>query len=115
MVLDEAYIQNLKRIDQQSSMDSSLARRAISWISYAQRPLTTRELCCAVSIELGMVNMPNIYLYSFEDVGFACSGLIMVDGRPTLSVSCTTRHKITWSAYDQNGTLTLGERLQQHA
>ena len=49
--LDEAYNEAIKRIDGQLAEDRSLARRALSWITYAKRPLTMKELCHALAIE----------------------------------------------------------------
>ena len=51
--LDEAYSEAIRRIDGQLAEDRLLARRALSWISYAQRPLNTEELCHALAIEQG--------------------------------------------------------------
>ena len=49
--LDNAYNGAIERIDGQLPEDRSLAKRAISWISYAQRLLTIQELCHALAIE----------------------------------------------------------------
>ena len=77
--LDMAYSDALERIDGQLAEDRILARRALSWISYAQRPLTTVELCHALAIEPGdkALNVDNIY--DVEDIISVCAGLIIVD------------------------------------
>src|SRR5271155_458465 len=49
--LGEAYGEAIKRIDGQLAEDRSLARRALSWISHAQRLPTTKELCYALALE----------------------------------------------------------------
>lgn len=56
-----------------------LARRAICWISYAQRPLTTQELCCALAIEPGDKALNTDNVYEIEDIVSICAGLVTVD------------------------------------
>jgi hypothetical protein len=51
--LGDAYGEATKRIDGQLPGDRSLARRALSWITYAERLLTTKELCHALAIKPG--------------------------------------------------------------
>jgi hypothetical protein len=77
--LKEAYSEALRRIDGQLAEDRLLARRALSWISYAQRLLTTKELCYALAIEPGdkALNADNIY--DVEDIISVCAGLVTVD------------------------------------
>lgn len=76
--LKEAYSEALRRIDGQLAEDRLLARRALSWISYAQRLLTTKELCYALAIEPGdkALNADNIY--DVEDIISVCAGLVTV-------------------------------------
>jgi Ankyrin repeats (3 copies)/Ankyrin repeats (many copies) len=77
--LDEAYSDAIKRIDGQLAEDRSLARRTISWISYAQRPLTAQELCHALAVEPGdrALNADNVH--DVEDVVSVCAGLVTID------------------------------------
>ncbi len=77
--LDEAYKEAIKRIDGQLVEDRSLARRALSWIIYAKRPLTTQELCCALSVESGDKSQNKDNICDIEDVLSACAGLVVVD------------------------------------
>jgi hypothetical protein len=77
--LDEAYGEAIKRIDGQMVEDRSLARRALSWISYAQRLLITKELCHALAIEPGDRALNNDNIYDVEDVISVCAGLVTVD------------------------------------
>jgi hypothetical protein len=51
--IDNAYGEAVERIERQLPGDTSLAKQALSWITYAQRPLTTQELCHALAIEPG--------------------------------------------------------------
>jgi hypothetical protein len=59
--------------------DKLLAKRAICWISHAQRPLTTKELCCALAIEPGDKTLNTDNFYEVEDIISVCAGLITVD------------------------------------
>jgi hypothetical protein len=77
--LDKAYGEAIKRIDGQLAEDRSLARRALFWISYAQRLLTTKELCYALAIEPGDRTLNNDNIYDVEDVISVCAGLVTVD------------------------------------
>jgi len=77
--LDEAYGEAIKRIDGQLAEDCSLARGALSWITYAQRPLTTKELCCALAIKPGDKALNKDDVYDVEDVISVCAGLVIVD------------------------------------
>ena len=49
--LDVAYTDALQRIEGQLEGDRELARRVLSWITSAKRPLTTTEICCALAVE----------------------------------------------------------------
>jgi ankyrin repeat protein len=79
VILDEAYSEQIKRIDGQLVEYISLARRALSWITYAQRPLTTKELCHALAIEPGDKALDDGNSCDVKDVISVCAGLITVD------------------------------------
>jgi len=79
VALDDAYNKATKQIDEQLPGDCLLAKRAISWITYAQRPLTTNELCHAVSIEHGDKALDSDDIYNVEGVISVCAGLVAVD------------------------------------
>ncbi|KAF2729730.1 hypothetical protein EJ04DRAFT_588331, partial [Polyplosphaeria fusca] len=77
--LDDAYKDAIHRIEGQLAGDSEQAKNVLSWITYAQRPLTTAELCCALAVEheeeeLNPENIPDM-----EDLVSVCAGLIVVD------------------------------------
>jgi len=77
--LYEAYDGAIKRIDGQLAEDRSLARRTLSWITYAQRLLTTIELCHALAIEPDDKTLNNDNVYEVDDVVSVCAGLVTVD------------------------------------
>ncbi|KAF1935174.1 hypothetical protein EJ02DRAFT_416166, partial [Clathrospora elynae] len=77
--LDDAYKDALQRIEGQLDGDCKLAKKVLSWITFAKRPLTTAEICCALAVEpedteLDLENMPDI-----EDLVTVCAGLVVVD------------------------------------
>jgi ankyrin repeat protein len=77
--IDIAYEQVLERIDSQRPGHVELAKKVLSWVVYAKRPLTTRELCCALTVEPGdskldISNEPDI-----DDMVSVCAGLVVVD------------------------------------
>ena len=82
--LDKAYGEALKRIDGQLPEDRSLATRALSWITHAQRLLTTTELCHALAIEPGDKSLNNDNVYDVEDVISFCAGLVTVDPKSNI-------------------------------
>ena len=77
--LDKAYSDAIERIDGQLPEDRSLARRTISWVSYAQRPLITQELCHALAIVLGDRALNGNNFYDVEDIISVCAGLVTID------------------------------------
>jgi hypothetical protein len=82
-----------------------LAKKVLSWITYAKRPLTTTELCCALAVEpeeteLDPDNVPDV-----EDLLSVCAGLVVVDQESAIIrlVHYTTqeyfeRIRDTWNA-----------------
>ncbi|KAH7061025.1 ankyrin repeat domain-containing protein [Paraphoma chrysanthemicola] len=77
--LDKAYGEALQRIEGQLSGDLERAKKLLSWITYAKRPLTTAEICCALAVEpegaeLDPENVPDV-----EDLVSVCAGLVVVD------------------------------------
>ncbi|RYP26030.1 hypothetical protein DL768_011840 [Monosporascus sp. mg162] len=77
--LDEAYDEAIKRIDSQLPDDSALAKTVLSWITYAQRPLTTEELCHALAMEPGEDVLDQDNIPDVEDIVSVCAGLVTVD------------------------------------
>lgn len=49
--LNVAYAEALQRIEGQLKGDRKLAKRALSWITFAKRPFTTTEICCALALQ----------------------------------------------------------------
>ncbi|KAH8710036.1 ankyrin repeat domain-containing protein [Phaeosphaeriaceae sp. PMI808] len=77
--LNDAYCEALERIEGQQAGHSRLAKHVLSWITFAKRPLTTAEICCALAVEsdeaeLDPENKPDV-----EDLVSVCAGLVVVD------------------------------------
>ncbi|KAF2470492.1 ankyrin repeat protein, partial [Lindgomyces ingoldianus] len=77
--LDDAYKKAMQRIKGQLNGDYQQAKKVLSWIIYAQRPLSTDEICCALAVEqekedLDPENVPDV-----EDLVSVCAGLVVVD------------------------------------
>ena len=51
----------------------------LSWITFAKRPLTTAEICCALAIEAGEVELDPENIADVEDLVSVCAGLVIVD------------------------------------
>ena len=51
----------------------------LSWITFAKRPLTTVEICCALAIEIGEVKLDPENVADVEDLISVCAGLVVVD------------------------------------
>ena len=77
--LDRAYNEALQRINGQLPGKRLLAKRTLSWISYAQRLLTTQELCHALAIKPGDKTLNTDNVYEVEDIISVCAGLVTVD------------------------------------
>ncbi|KFY95418.1 hypothetical protein V498_03373 [Pseudogymnoascus sp. VKM F-4517 (FW-2822)] len=77
--LDRAYGEAIVRIEGQLPGDTSLAKKALSWITYAQKPLTAQELCCAIAIEPGETELNPDAVPDIDDILSVCAGLVMVD------------------------------------
>jgi hypothetical protein len=77
--LDDAYKEAIQRIEGQLSGDYELAKRVLSWITYAKRPLTTAEICCALAVEPDEAELDPENIPDVEDLLSVCAGLVVVD------------------------------------
>ncbi|KAF2192221.1 ankyrin repeat protein, partial [Zopfia rhizophila CBS 207.26] len=77
--LDDAYRDALQRIEGQLEGDHELAKKVLSWITFAKRPLTTAEICCALAVELDEAELDPEHIPDVEDLVSVCAGLVVVD------------------------------------
>ncbi|KAI9702255.1 MAG: hypothetical protein M1820_006187 [Bogoriella megaspora] len=79
--LEKAYNDAIIRIDGQLPDDRCLARRVISWITYAKRPLLTDELRHALAVNIGDKELDSENLLDTEDLAAFCAGLVTIDAK----------------------------------
>lgn len=77
--LEKAYDDAIERIKSQLPEDNALATNVLSWITYAQRPLTTTEISHALAVELGKEEIDLDNILDIDDIVSVCAGLVTVD------------------------------------
>ena len=77
--IDDIYDDAMERIEQQRDVDRKLAKRVLSWITYAIRPLTVKELQHALAVSPNMTKMdPGAIIYE-KNLTSVCAGLVVID------------------------------------
>ena len=77
--LGDAYNATIERIKAQDGDKSRLGMEALMWVSHAERPLRSDELCHALAVELGSRNFNTGNAPSISTLVSCCQGLITVD------------------------------------
>jgi ankyrin repeat protein len=77
--LDKTYKQAMERIESQGEGFRKLAKRILSWVTYAKRPLSTAELQHALAVRPGMAELDEDFLPEVEVLGSICVGLVTID------------------------------------
>jgi ankyrin repeat protein len=77
--LEAVYSEAILRIDGQPQGNRILAKNALLWISYAQRPLTTGELCHALAVQSGDTELDQDDIPDIDDIISVCAGLVTID------------------------------------
>jgi hypothetical protein len=77
--LNKAYDEAIERIEGQLPGKRARAKSVLSWITYAQRPLTTGELCHALAVELESEELDQDNIPDVEDIVSVCAGLVTAD------------------------------------
>ncbi|KAH9207677.1 ankyrin repeat protein, partial [Leptodontidium sp. 2 PMI_412] len=78
-VLLKVYDRAMDRIIGQGDDFGLLAKKVLSWITYATRPLTTLELRHAMAVEIGELELDEENLPKIGDLVSVCAGLVTVD------------------------------------
>lgn len=73
------YKDAMNRIEGQVLDQKELAKKVLSWITCAKRPLTTSELQHALAVEVGESDLDEDNLPQIGDMVSVCSGLVRVD------------------------------------
>ena len=76
---DHAYEEAMIRIEGQMSDQEELAKQVLSWITCANRPLTTLELQHALAVEMDESELDEENLPEIEHMVSVCAGLVTVD------------------------------------
>ncbi|KAM3075100.1 hypothetical protein ACMFMG_007443 [Clarireedia jacksonii] len=82
--LDTMYGQAMERINKQMAGPRALAKKVLSWILHAKRPLTTAELQHAVAIRHGTVELHEKFLPEVEDLVSDCAGLVTISDKSNI-------------------------------
>jgi ankyrin repeat protein len=77
--LDATYIRSLEQIEKQKDYMRRLAFKTLRWVVYAQRPLTTDELRCALAAEEELITRVNEELDDIDVILGACAHLLVED------------------------------------
>ena len=77
-VLDHAYDDTLRRIQEQRPGFQQLAMGALAWITHAKRPLRTVELQVALAIEIGEPGLDRDNIEKMERIISVCAGLVTI-------------------------------------
>lgn len=77
--LDTTYDKAMERISSQLPEQYELAKQALSWVTYAQRRLSTLELRHALAVEPGETLLDEDNLPDIDDIVSVCAGLVITD------------------------------------
>jgi hypothetical protein len=77
--LDQAYQEVMKRIQGQEAGFHELAKRVLSWVTCARRPLSTLELRHALAVEVKNSEFGEDNLQEIDEVISVCAGLVIID------------------------------------
>ena len=77
--LRDAYAETLTRVKAQKGNKSGLGLNVLMWVSYSERPLRVEELCHAVGVEIGSVDLDPENVPALRTLLMSCLGLITVE------------------------------------
>jgi hypothetical protein len=77
--VDETYNEAMERIERQNEYDRALAKRVLSWVTHAYRPLTVPELQNALAVVHGTPALDPDNITDEEILTSICAGLVVVD------------------------------------
>ena len=78
--LDALYDQAMCAINEQTPEDSSLAKRILSWVAYADRLLTVKEMQYLLAIDLNDEQLHSDAVPEEGILSAVCAGLILIEG-----------------------------------
>ena len=76
--LGDAYGVTLGRVKGQGEERARLGMAALMWVSHSERPLKVNELCHALAVEIGSLNLNTDNVPSIGTLLACCQGLVVV-------------------------------------
>jgi len=77
--LSDAYTATLTRLKAQKGYKSVLGLKALMWVLYSERPLRVQELCDALGVEIGSVDLDPQDVPELRTLLASCLGLVTVE------------------------------------
>jgi hypothetical protein len=77
--MDDTHDEAMKRIERQEDGRKQLARRVLSWISYACPPLSVHEPQHALAVVPNTTNLDPEAIIGDEILTLVCDGLVVID------------------------------------
>jgi len=83
--LGSAYGETLDRIKRQEGARARLGMAVLMWISHSERPLKVVELCHALAVEIGSLDLNADNVPSIRTLISCCEGLVVVDKEASIA------------------------------
>src|ERR1700722_4229525 len=77
--MDGTYDEAMERVEQQDDRRKQLARRVLSWITYAVRPLSVKELQHALAVMPDTTKLDPEDIIDYEILTSVCAGIVVID------------------------------------
>jgi hypothetical protein len=77
--VEDTYDEAMERITGQNEDDKELAKRILSWVTFAHRPLKVEELQHALAIIPDMTHIDPDSIINEDILSSVCAGLIILD------------------------------------
>ena len=77
--MDDTYDEAMERVERQDDIRKQLAKRVLSWITYAIRPLSVKELQHALAVVPDTTNLDPDDITDDEILTSVCAGLVVID------------------------------------
>jgi hypothetical protein len=100
---EHAYEKTMKQIQEQIGDRAELAKRALAWLTFAQRALTLTELQHALAVVVGESSFDEENLPDVEELISSCSGLITFNEKNHI---ITPQRKNIWRRRGSIGSQT---------
>jgi len=77
--LGDAYTATLGRLRAQKGNKSELGLKVLMWVLYSERPLRAEELCHALAVEIGSMDLDQNNIPALRTLLSSCLGLVTVE------------------------------------